>query len=195
MKKGLLIILSGPSGVGKKTLWSSFINDKSLDLVFSISMTTRKQRPGEIDKKDYFFLTKEEFKKNIDNGKLLEWATYVDNYYGTPKDFVEQQRNNGKNVLLEIEPQGALKVMDYFRKIKDDKILTVFISPKSFDALKERLAKRQTENDSIINQRIEQSKWELTTSKYYQHTIINDNLAIASSQLYKIIKDAINKNK
>ena len=158
-------------------------------------MTTRKQRPGEIDKKDYFFLTKEEFKKNIDNGKLLEWATYVDNYYGTPKDFVEQQRNNGKNVLLEIEPQGALKVMDYFKKIKDDKILTIFISPKSFDTLKERLAKRQTENDSIINQRIEQSKWELTTSKYYQHTIINDNLAVASSQLYKIIKDAINKNK
>ena len=113
MKKGFLIVISGPSGVGKRTVLTPLLNDPELNLTYSISMTTREKREGEINGKDYFFLTKQQFEQEIKNDNLLEYATYVDNYYGTPKKYVNDLRNQGKNVLLEIEPQGALLIMDY----------------------------------------------------------------------------------
>ena len=112
MKKGLLFILSGPSGVGKGTIRKELMKDKSLNLYYSVSMTTRPIRPHEEEGKDYYFVSKEEFQRNLDNDNLLEHATFVGNSYGTPKDKVEQQLEEGKNVLLEIDVQGTLKVLE-----------------------------------------------------------------------------------
>ena len=122
MKKGLLIIISGPSGVGKGTVRNYFMNDASLKLAYSISMTTRSPRAGEQDGVDYIFTTKEKFEEAIQHGELLEWAEFVGNYYGTPMSQVEKLRNEGKNVLLEIEVQGATQV-----KEKCPDALTIFI--------------------------------------------------------------------
>jgi guanylate kinase len=158
MANGLLIVLSGPSGVGKKTIWGPLINDKKLKLAFSISMTTRAKRFDEVDKRDYFFVTKQQFKKAIANGDMLEYATYVNNYYGTPKRFVNQLRAKGMNVLLEIESNGALQIMDYAKKNKDKGVVTIFIAPPSLQHLHERLKKRGTESDKKIKERIKQAE-------------------------------------
>ncbi|MCQ2747924.1 MAG: hypothetical protein MJ223_01460 [Mycoplasmoidaceae bacterium] len=111
MRTGKLIILCGPSGTGKRTVWSGIIDQKKYNTVFSISMTTRPKRPGEKNGKDYFFVTKNQFKKAIKNNKMLERAIYCENIYGTPKDFVKQNLAKGKNVFLEIEMQGVLNVL------------------------------------------------------------------------------------
>ena len=130
MAKGLLIVLSGPSGVGKGTVLKEFIHDKDLKLAYSVSMTTRKQRPGEVDGINYHFVTKEEFEQAKKNGELLESAEFVGNYYGTPISEVERLRNEGKNVILEIEVQGCTQVRE---KVKD--ALTIFIVPPSMAEL------------------------------------------------------------
>lgn len=130
MKKGLLIIISGPSGVGKGTIRNYFMNDESLNLTYSISMTTRSPRAGEVDGKDYIFTTREKFEEEIKNGGLLEWAEFVGNYYGTPMKHVEELRNQGKNVLLEIEVQGATQVRE-----KCPDALSIFIIPPSMEEL------------------------------------------------------------
>jgi guanylate kinase len=158
MKRGLLIVFSGPSGVGKKTVWYPLLKHKSLNLVFSISMTTRKKRFNEVNKKDYYFVTKAAFKQAVKQGKMLEYATYINNYYGTPKAFVEQLRDQGKNVLLEIEPKGAMQIMAYAKKQHDQGVITIFISPPSLIALEKRLLKRGTEPIQTIRHRIKQAK-------------------------------------
>jgi len=121
-------------------------------------MTTRNKRPGEIDGKDYFFVTKSEFEQAIKENKLLEYATYVNNYYGTPKDFVEKVRNNNQNIFLEIEPQGAIQVINQAKKNHDQKLLSIFIAPPSLEDLKKRLLERSTEPIEIVNQRINTAK-------------------------------------
>lgn len=191
--KGLLIVITGPSGVGKHTIWSPLFNEKDLNLVYSVSMTTRKQRIGEVNGVDYYFVTKEQFQEAIKNNKLLEYATYADNYYGTPIDMVNQIREQGKNIVLEIEPQGGINIIKYCKKNKDNGLLTIFIAPPSIKELKERLMNRHTESIETINKRIKVAKWEIKQARKYQYKIINetDDPIKATNKLRDIIKKEI----
>ena len=156
MAKGLLIVLSGPSGVGKGTILKQFINDPDLNLGLSISMTTRKMREGEKDGVNYYFVSKEEFLRTRDEGGLLEWAQFVGNYYGTPMKEVERLRNEGKNVLLEIEVEGCRQVKE---KVPD--VLTIFIVPPSMQELEKRIRGRGTEAEEVVQQRLAKAEKEL----------------------------------
>ena len=141
MKKGLLIILSGPSGVGKGTVRKYIMKRHDFPLVFSISMTTREPRATETNGVEYYFVSKEEFQRNIDEDNFLEWAEFVGNRYGTPKSYVEQLRNEGKNVILEIEINGAEQVL---KKVKDDRVISFFLKPPSLRLLEDRIRKRKS---------------------------------------------------
>ena len=185
MKKGLLIILSGPSGVGKGTVRHQIMREHRLDLVYSISMTTRSKRDKEEDGVDYYFVSQEEFQRNIDNDNFLEWAEFVGNRYGTPKDKVEALRNQGKNVLLEIEINGAEQV---FSKVKDDRIISFFLMPPSLDALEGRIRKRKSETEDIIQERLEKGKKEMTMTEHYDHVILNDRITRAAREIEDLIK-------
>ena len=143
-KKGLLIILSGPSGVGKGTVRKAIMAKHKVRLTYSISMTTRAPRAKEVDGRDYYFVSKEEFQRNIDEGNFLEWAEFVGNRYGTPKDKVEQLRKEGKNVFLEIEINGATQVLS---KVKDDRVVSFFLKPPSIEQLENRIRKRKSETE------------------------------------------------
>lgn len=181
--KGNLIVFSGPSGVGKNALRKILFMDTSLNLQFSVSNTTRAQREGEVDGVDYNFCTKEEFAKMIQKDELIEYAVYVDNYYGTSKKAVEKMLNDGKNVFLEIEVQGALKVMDNFPNA-----VTIFIAPPSIEELEKRLTARATEDKEIIKERLEQAKFEMTLKSKYKHVVTNDHLIEAAAKVSKIIR-------
>ena len=197
MKKyGLLILFTGPSGVGKGTVRGPIMDDKDLRIAFSVSMTTRKPRKGETNGIEYFFVTKEEFEDAIKNDQLLEWATYANNYYGTPLDYVHKLRSQGKNVMLEIEAQGGLQIIDYCKKHNDDKLLSIFVVPESIDDLKQRLTERHTEDDSTINERLKAAKWEIEQSKKYQHVIVNKSgkSEEATKQLRQLIVDEMKKH-
>lgn len=183
MKKGLLIILSGPSGVGKGTVRNELFKDEDLNLSYSISMTTRNKRPNENDKIDYYFVDKETFKKAIANDGLLEWAEFVGNYYGTPKDEVERLRNEGKNVVLEVEVQGALQVME---KVKD--ALSIFIVPPSLEVLETRIRNRRTEEEEVVQKRLNKAKSEINLSDKYDHVVVNDDVYRCSHEISQIIK-------
>lgn len=185
MKKGLLIILSGPSGVGKGTVRHQIMREHRIDLVYSISMTTRPIRDKEVDGVDYYFVTPEEFQRNIDNDNFLEWAEFVGNRYGTPKDKVESLRNKGKNVLLEIEINGANQV---FSKIKDDRMISFFLMPPTFDALEKRIRKRKSETEEVIQERLEKGKKEMTMTNNYDYIILNDKITRAAREIEDLIK-------
>ena len=185
MKKGLLIILSGPSGVGKGTVRHHIMREHHLDLVYSISMTTRSKRDKEEDGVDYYFVTPEEFQKNIDEDNFLEWAEFVGNRYGTPKDKVEALRNQGKNVLLEIEINGAEQV---FKKIKDDRVISFFLMPPSLSALEKRIRKRKSEPEEVIKQRLDKGAKEMTMTEHYDYIILNDRITRASREIEDLIK-------
>lgn len=186
MEKGLLIVLSGPSGVGKGTIREELFKDESLNLAYSISMTTRKPRPQEKEGIDYFFVEKEEFQKKIKEGALLEYAQFVGNYYGTPQFYVDQLLAEGKNVLLEIEVQGALQVM-----AKRPNALTIFLVPPSFEELERRIRGRHTEADEVVKERLNKAKKELETQKEYQYVVVNDDVLKATQQIAAIINDNI----
>lgn len=186
MKKGLLIILSGPSGVGKGTIRKKLMDDPSLNLFFSVSMTTRLPRNGEIDGKDYYFVSKEEFQRNIDNGNFLEWAEFVGNRYGTPKDKVEAMRKEGKNVLLEIEVNGTMEVLS---KVED--AISIFLLPPSMEALESRIRGRSTESDEIIAERLEKARREIPLKDHYSKVVINDDAEKAAMQIKEIILQAM----
>ena len=183
MKKGLLIIFAGPSGVGKGTILKELLKDKSLNLAYSISMTTRAPRPGEVDGESYFFVSKEAFKKAIENDELLEYARYVDNYYGTPKFYVDAQRSEGKNVILEIETVGAEKVMD---KCKDD-VTSIYLVPPSMEELEHRLRNRKTETEDKIQKRIETAKGELLKLNKFKYVVTNDDIDVTIKNIKEII--------
>ena len=164
MKKGLLIILSGPSGVGKGTVRRKIMEDESLNLVYSISMTTRSPRNKEVDGEDYYFVSQEEFQRHLDAGNLLEHCEFVGNRYGTPKDKVEEQRNAGKNVFLEIEVNGANQVLS---KVNDSGVISIFLMPPSLKALEDRIKKRKSETDEAIRERLEKGRSEMKLKDNY----------------------------
>ncbi|WP_317313611.1 guanylate kinase [Absicoccus porci] len=182
MKRGLLIILSGPSGVGKGTIRKYFEKDDRLNLAYSTSMTTRSPRQGEKDGVDYFFTTKEKFEEAIKNGDLLEYAEFVGNYYGTPLNEVERLRNEGKNVLLEIEVQGATQVQ---KRCPD--ALSIFIIPPSMDELERRIRGRRSEPEEIIQQRLAKASHEMKMIPNYKYIVCNDDPKLAAELIKTII--------
>jgi len=185
MAKSKLFIICGPSGTGKKTVWSGIVDQPKYNTIFSVSMTTRKIRPGEKEGVDYFYVTKEQFEDAIANNKLLEYAKYVSNTYGTPREFVEKNLASGKNVFLEIEMQGAIDVMKNWKD--KDSLFTIFIAPPSLEELKNRLKNRNTETDEMIEQRIKQSAWELTKQNLFDYVIVNNTVEQAKADLEKIL--------
>lgn len=187
---GLLIILSGPSGVGKGTIRQEIIGDNSLNLFYSVSMTTRKQRPGETEGVDYYYVSKEEFQRNIDNGNLLEWAEFVGNRYGTPKDKIDAQLALGRNVLLEIETKGAQQVLE---KCAGPNLVSIFILPPSLEELESRIRGRGTESDEVIRERVNKAREELVKQKLYQYKVVNDDLKRASQEIVSIIRSKMEK--
>ena len=168
--QGALIVISGFSGAGKGTLVEKLITDSDR-FALSISMTTRTPREGEENGREYFFVTKEEFEQNISEDGFLEHACYVGNYYGTPKAYVKEQIEKGKDVILEIEVQGALQVKEKY----PDAIL-MFITPPSIEELKKRLHGRGTESDEVINKRLERAKEEVHLIEKYDYIVVNDDL-------------------
>ena len=188
MQKGLLIILSGPSGVGKGTVRAKLMQDESLNLCYSISMTTRGIRPGEENGREYYFVSREEFEKQVQEGNLLEHAEFVGNYYGTPKSKVEELREQGKNVLLEIEINGAQTVME-----KCPDAVSIFLVPPSMEALEARIRGRSTENEETIQKRLAKARGELTKSGLYKFTVLNDSVDNAAAAIARIICSQIAK--
>ena len=180
--KGLLIILSGPSGVGKGTVREKVMVDPALNLAYSISMTTRAMRPGEENGREYYFVSKEEFDKNIKSNNLLEWTEYVGNKYGTPKDKIDELRNQGKNVLLEIDVTGATNVIN---AIPD--VISIFVVPPTIDDLVSRLVHRGTESEEVINDRVNRAKKEMALKDNYKYVVINDKLDNAVQKIKEII--------
>lgn len=183
-KNGLLVVVSGFAGTGKGTLMKRLIADYD-NYALSVSMTTRNPRPGEEHGREYFFVSKEEFEKTIAEDGLIEYACYVENYYGTPKDYVNSQRAAGKNVLLEIELQGALKVKEKFPEA-----VLVFVLPPSGKILKERLVGRGTETPEVVEKRMRRAAEEAQYISKYDYIVVNDDLDTCVKELHAIIESA-----
>ena len=180
-KKGLLVIFSGPSGSGKGTIMKSLLASRD-DTVLSVSMTTRAPRPGEIDGYHYHFVSHEEFQKTIAEDGFLEYAEYNGNFYGTPEAPIRRLLNEGKNVMLEIEVQGAEKVMDH----RSD-VVSIFITTPSFEELERRLRGRGTEPEEVIQGRMKTSQYELSRAFRYQYIVLNDEVEKAVDRINTII--------
>ncbi|WP_271398235.1 guanylate kinase [Salinicoccus roseus] len=181
--KGLLIVLSGPSGVGKGTVRKAIFEHPETDFKYSISMTTRKKREGEVDGVDYFFKTKEEFESLIEQDKFIEYAQYVGNYYGTPVEYVEQTMADGHDVFLEIEVEGAKQVREKFPEA-----LFIFLAPPNLTQLEERLVNRGTDSPEIIRHRIDEAKRELKLMNLYDFVVINDDVDLARGRVQCIVE-------
>lgn len=182
-ERGILIVLSGPSGVGKGTVRKAIFDSPDTEFEYSISMTTRQQREGEVDGVDYFFRTKEEFKKLIDEGKMLEYAEYVGNYYGTPVEYVEKTLNEGKDVFLEIEVQGAMQVKEKF----PDGVF-IFLTPPDLAELKSRIVGRGTDDMKVIEERMKMAIREIEMMSHYDYAVVNDEVPLAVERIKKIIE-------
>lgn len=180
--KGLLTVISGFSGSGKGTVVGTMVD--CYDYALSISATTRKPRTGDVDGVHYFFLTKEEFEGRIKDNGFLEWAEYVGNYYGTPKDYVEKMLSEGKNVILEIEMQGGLKVKEQC----PDAVL-IFMVPPSAKELKNRLVNRGTEDMETINRRLMRASEEIDYIDDYDYIVINEDVDECAESIHRIIQN------
>lgn len=181
-EKGILFILSGPSGVGKGTVRKELFQQKT-DLKYSISMTTRNKRPGEVDGVDYFYKSREEFEQLIQQNKLLEYAEYVNNYYGTPRDYVEKTLEEGHDVFLEIEVQGALQVKENF----PDGVF-IFLFPPSLEELKNRIVSRGTESTELVLNRLKEARNEIELMDAYDYVVVNDDVGLAVEKVQAIIQ-------
>lgn len=182
-KRGMLIVLSGPSGVGKGTVRKAIFDQDNNDFQYSISMTTRRPRPGEVDGIDYFFVSKEEFERKIQTGEMLEYAKYVDNYYGTPLNYVNETLESGKDVFLEIEVNGAMQV-----RAKCPDGVFVFLTPPDLMELKQRLIHRGTDAMDVINKRIQKAVGEIKMMQNYDYAVVNDQVPNAVEKIKNIIR-------
>ena len=180
--QGILVVVSGFSGAGKGTLMKELLKRYD-NYALSISATTRAPREGETDGKEYFFITKEQFEKMRDERKLIEYAQYVNNYYGTPKEYVEQKMAEGKDVILEIEIQGALKVKKRFPDA-----LLLFVTPPSAEELRRRLVGRGTETLEVINARLARAAEEASGMEAYDYLLINDDLDRCVEEMHQLIQ-------
>ena len=180
-EKGKLIVISGPSGAGKSTVVFKAIEDRK-DMCFSISVTTRKPRPGETDGVEYFFVDPDRFKEMVENDELLEHAEYVANFYGTPRHYVEEKLAAGMNVILDIEVQGARQVNE---KMPD--AVKIFIIPPSLDELRRRLEGRGTDTARAIEARLIRARQEYEEADFYDYIIVNDDAEKAAKELNAII--------
>ncbi|MGM9925321.1 MAG: guanylate kinase [Bacillus sp. (in: firmicutes)] len=180
--KGLLIVLSGPSGVGKGTVRKELFKQEDLGFQYSISMTTRKPREGEVDGVDYFFKSREEFEELIEQGKLLEYAEFVGNYYGTPVDYVRDTIEEGKDVFLEIEVQGARQIREKFPEA-----LFIFLAPPSLSELRSRIVGRGTESEEVIANRLKTAKEEIEMMDLYDYVVENDTVESACDKIKAIV--------
>ena len=185
-----LILITGPSGVGKGTIEKELFKDDSLNLTFSISATTREKRENEIEGKHYFFITKEEFEKLISENKFLEYSNHFGNYYGTLISEVESKLSQGKNVLVEVETNGAVNIINRLKETnKEDCLISIFIVPPSFEELRRRIIGRNSENIQDIERRLERAKHEMEYQVYFQNVVKNDNINIAIEKIKSIIKN------
>jgi len=183
-ERGLLIVFSGPSGVGKDTLLTHLL-ERRPDCTVSVSATTRQPRPGEVEGRDYYFITREKFGELVACGKMLEYAQYSDNFYGTPADEVERKRNQGCHVILEIEVQGAMQVKEHC----PDAVF-IFLMPPSMEALRQRLEKRGTESPEAVEQRILAAREEIAQADAYDYLIVNNTIDESCAQLDAVITAA-----
>ena len=181
-ERGLLIVLSGPSGVGKGTVRKAIFDSEENDFQYSISMTTRKQREGEVDGVDYYFRSREEFEAMIEAGEMLEYAEYVGTYYGTPLTYVNQTLDEGKDVFLEIEVQGAKQVKD---KVPDG--VFIFLTPPDLAELKSRIIGRGTDEMSVIEERMAVAREEIEMMALYDYAVVNDEVPLAVQRIKDII--------
>lgn len=181
-QRGLLIVLSGPSGVGKGTVRKAIFEEEGIDFQYSISATTRQSRVGEVDGEDYFFVSREEFEQKIVNGDMLEYAQYVNNYYGTPKSFIDETLASGRDVFLEIDVQGALQV-----KSKMPEGIYIFLTPPDLTNLRERLVGRGTDSQEVIEKRVAAARDELKQMINYDYAVENDQVIHAVDRIKAII--------
>jgi guanylate kinase len=181
MRKGKLFVISGPSGAGKTSILYKVLNNIP-GIEFSVSCTTRKKRKNEINGKDYFFISKENFKKKIKNDYFLEWAEVHQHYYGTSKEFINMKINEGIDLILDIDVQGGLNVMK-----QNLDAVTIFISPPSYEELKERLVSRKTESDKDIEIRLKNAKWEMKKFTKFKYFLTNQSLNDSIKKLESII--------
>ena len=183
-KRGVLFVFSGPSGVGKGTLKAKLFEEFADQITYSVSATTRGPREGEVDGKDYFFITRQEFERRVKNNEFLEHAEFAGNCYGTPRAYVEKLLDSGMNVVLEIDVQGALQVMKSMPEC-----VSVFILPPSFEELEHRLRGRGTETDDVVDMRMRTALVELSQKMEYDYRLVNDDLDEAADELVRFVNE------
>lgn len=183
-----VIIITGPSGVGKGTIEKELFADPTLNLTFSISATTRDRREKEMDGIHYFFINKNQFEQKIENNEFLEYSKHFDNYYGTLKSEIDQKLSQNKNVLVEVETTGAINIIGQYKQNQiEDQLVTIFIVPPSLQELKKRILNRNSENRRSLRKRLKKAKKELEYKKYFNHVIKNDNIKEAIAQVKEIL--------
>lgn len=182
-QRGLLIVLSGPSGVGKGTVRAAIFNENDVDYVYSVSATTRQMREGEVDGKDYYFVSREEFELLIKEDQLLEYAEYVGNYYGTPMNKINETLEAGYDVFLEIEVQGALKVRE-----RMPEGIFIFLAPPNLSELEDRIVNRGTDSHAVIMERMQKAVEEIEMMQHYDYVVVNDEVPNAVKKVIAIIE-------